>query len=265
MSSLRNIDYHRGGADEPLVAIHGIGSAWQAWSPVLPALEARHDVLALSLPGYGRSAPLPAEPTVPALTDAVERSMDAAGLDAAHLAGNSLGGWIAAELAKRGRARSVVALSPAGLWTPRELRYTVAVLRASRAGARVLARRADAAVATPVRRRVLFGHLCARPERMDPDDAALQLRLLAGSPSFSETLTWTAAGHRPAGLERIGVPFRVAWGERDLVLPPRQGPRWARLVPGAELVELPRLGHVPMSDDPGLVARTVLEVTSRRG
>jgi pimeloyl-ACP methyl ester carboxylesterase len=264
MTPLDGIDHRRAGSGEPLVAIHGIGSTWQVWTPVLAALEAHHDVLALSLPGYGRSAPLRDRPTVPALTAAVEQSMDAAGFDTAHLVGNSLGGWIAAELAARGRARSVVAFSPAGLWTPRELRYSVAVLRASRVGARVLARWADAAVATPLRRRLVFAHVCARPERMDPGSAALQLRLLAESPSFSETLRWTADGPRPSGLERIGVPFRVAWGGRDLLLPPRQGPRWAKLVPGGELVALPGLGHVPMFDDPEAVSRTVLEVTCGR-
>jgi pimeloyl-ACP methyl ester carboxylesterase len=192
--------------------------------------------------------------------------MDAAGFDSAHLVGNSLGGWIAAELAARGRARSVVAFSPAGLATRRELTYSVATLRASRQGARLLAPWADAAVRGAVRRRLLFSLLCARPERLDAGSAALQLRFLAASPSFDATLRWVAAGHhQPHGLERIDVPFRAAWGARDLVLPPRQGPRWARLVPDAELVRLPGLGHVPMSDDPAMVATTVLEVTSRDG
>src|SRR5712691_7644762 len=115
---------HRGGAGEPLVLIHGIGSTWRVWKPVLPALEAEHEVLALSLPGYGESPPLEEEATVPALVDAVERELDAAGWDTAHVAGNSLGGWITAELASRGRARSAVAIDPAGLWTRKELAYS---------------------------------------------------------------------------------------------------------------------------------------------
>src|SRR6266511_1402902 len=148
------IELHRGGEGEPLVLIHGIGSCWQVWEPVLPALEARHDVLALSLPGYGRSPALEGEPTVPALVDAVERVLDDAGIDAAHLVGNSLGGWIAAELALRGRARTVVAISPAGLWTTRELDYADAVLRASYAGARRVAPFADRIVASGLGRRL---------------------------------------------------------------------------------------------------------------
>ena len=74
------LHHRRAGEGEPLVAVHGIGSTWQVWNPVLPALEERHDVLALSLPGYGESPPVAGEPTVPALVDAVEEAMDAAGL-----------------------------------------------------------------------------------------------------------------------------------------------------------------------------------------
>jgi pimeloyl-ACP methyl ester carboxylesterase len=85
---------------------------------VLDRLERGHEVLAMSLPGYGESPPLEEEPTVPALVDAVERELDSAGWDTAHIVGNSMGGWITAELAARGRARSGVAIDPAGLWTP---------------------------------------------------------------------------------------------------------------------------------------------------
>ncbi len=245
------------------MAIHGIGSTWQVWSPVLPALEERHDVLALSLPGYGESAPMAGEPTVPALVDAVEQALDAAELDAPHLVGNSLGGWIAAELAARGRARTVVAISPAGMYTRKELSYTTAVLRSSYAAAQRLAPHAERVAATAAGRRLAFGIFYAHPERLDPDEAAYGLRVFAGSPSFTQTLDWIVDGQEmPRGLAEIDCPFRVLWGTRDMLLPLRQGPRWARHVPGAELVELPGLGHAPMGDDPAAVAAKVLELTS---
>src|SRR5918998_1246787 len=105
------LDHHRGGVGEPLVLIHGVGHTWRGWKPMLPLLERDFDVLAVDLPGFGRSASLPAgtEPTPEALADAVERAMDAAGFGRAVLCGNSLGGWIALELARRGRAGPVVA------------------------------------------------------------------------------------------------------------------------------------------------------------
>lgn len=256
------LDHRRAGNGEPLVAIHGIGSAWRVFSPILPALEERHDVLALSLPGYGDSAPLEVEPTVPALVDSVERAMDDVGFSTAHLVGNSLGGWIAAELAARGRARSVAALSPAGMFTRQELRYAVSALTASYEGAQRLAPRAEQMTSTAFGRRLLFSLVYARPERLSPDEAAYALRAMAGSESFPRTLAWMAEGHMPRGLSEIDRPFRVIWGTRDLLLPKRQAPRWVRHVPNAELVELPRLGHVPMGDDPAKTASVVLELTA---
>ena len=108
---------HRGGAGEPLVLIHGFSGTRLMWEPVLEALERSHDVLAVNLAGHVGGPELAnTPPSVNALVDAVERELDAAGFDTAHMIGNSLGGWIALELAARGRARSVVAVAPAGGW-----------------------------------------------------------------------------------------------------------------------------------------------------
>jgi pimeloyl-ACP methyl ester carboxylesterase len=260
------LEHRRAGEGEPLVAIHGIGSCWQVWNPVLPALEARHDVLALSLPGYGMSEPVAGEPTVPALVDAVEEAMEAVGWATAHLVGNSMGGWISAELAARGRARSVVGTSPAGMWTAKELRYSRAILRQSYSTAQRLAPHAERITATAAGRRLVFGVTYARPERLDPGDAAHALRMFAGSPSFLDTLDWIESGKEmPRGLHEIDCPFRVVWGTRDLLLLPRQAPRWIDHVKGAELAMLPGAGHVPMGDDPGQTAAKILEVTAPAG
>jgi pimeloyl-ACP methyl ester carboxylesterase len=255
---------HRAGSGEPLLLIHGIGSSWRIWTPVLPALEARHDVLAISLPGFGASPPLDHKPTVPALADAVQAELDAAGMASAHIAGNSLGGWIGAELARRGRARSVVAISPAGLWTGREREFLRRSLKATRASALLLAPHAERVTRSPFMRTLLFLQFFARGWRADPAEAAYAIRAYAGGPSFDATLEWmTREGGLATGLDRIECAFLVAWGTWDFLLPLRQAARWARIVPGAELRELPRLGHAPMADDPELVAGTILDFTSR--
>jgi pimeloyl-ACP methyl ester carboxylesterase len=257
-------DRRRAGSGEPLVLIHGIGSSWRAWRPVLEPLEARYDVLSVSLPGYGKSPPLDVEPTVPALVDALEAELDAAGFDTAHLVGNSLGGWIAADLARRGRARTVVASSPAGLWTEKELLYASRSLRASYASSRAMDPFADRLTRSALMRTLLFAQVAARGWRASPEEAADMIRTLARSPSFLDTMDWIVRNRAmPEGLPAIRCPFRVVWGTWDFLLPLRQARRWARLVPGAELQELPRLGHVAMLDDPEAIVESILEVTTR--
>ena len=114
-----SIYLERHGRGEPILLIHGTGSYSGAWDPVIGLLTDHAETIAFDLPGFGRSDP----PSTPArdmqtLTDQVEAFMDAQDLDTAHLAGNSGGAWLALELAKRGRARTVVALGPMGLWRP---------------------------------------------------------------------------------------------------------------------------------------------------
>ena len=107
---------HRGGSGPPLVLLHGFIDTWRTWDLVLPELERHHDVLAPALVGHAGGPPLTGEVTPDLLPDAIERAMDAAGFETAHIVGNSLGGYLALQLAARGRARSVVALAPAGGW-----------------------------------------------------------------------------------------------------------------------------------------------------
>src|SRR5687767_322227 len=100
---MRMTPSHRGGSGTPLVCLHGFTDTWRTWELVLPELERHHDVLAPTLPGHAGGPPL-GESTDSALVDAVERAMDDAGLERAHVVGNSMGGYLALLLAERGRA-----------------------------------------------------------------------------------------------------------------------------------------------------------------
>lgn len=244
--------------------IHGIGSSWRAWVPVLPALEAAHDVIALDLPGFGDSPPLPPGVThcVPTLADAVERELDSAGLADYHVAGNSMGGWIGLELARRGRARSLVAISPAGMGSSWERRYARAALTGARALSRLLAPVAGPISRLAPARTAFFSLGMSRPWRLEPEAAAHATRALGRAPGWKEALDWLF-DRTASDLERIDVPVLIAWGGSDRLLFPGQGRRFAERLPNAELRELPGLGHVPMSDDPELVASAILEFTGR--
>jgi pimeloyl-ACP methyl ester carboxylesterase len=255
------LDHHRGGSGEPLVLIHGIGHTWRGWKPMLPHLEQSFDVLAVDLPGFGRSPSLPegTEPTAEALADAVGSAMDDAGFDQAVLCGNSLGGWIALELARRGRASSVVAISPAGLQHAREKTWGRSVLLAMRWAARNFPAR-DALLDSRIGPILFAGPVVARPWRLDRDHFPEVLRLFAEAPGFHATLPHTF-GEQPKGLNEIDVPVRILWGKLDLLLLPRQGRRFERVIPNAELLYLDGLGHTPMSDDPELLAELVATTT----
>src|ERR1700752_4614653 len=114
--SLELTPVHRAGTGTPLLLLHGVGAIWRAWSPVLPYLEPHHDVIAPTLAGHGGGPPLDSgiAPSVHALADSLEAELDRLGLQQVHIAGNSLGGWLGIELARRGRAKSLVLFSPAG-------------------------------------------------------------------------------------------------------------------------------------------------------
>lgn len=226
---------------------------------MLPELERRFDVLAVDLPGFGRSEPLPAgiDSTPEALADAVEREMLGAGFDTAHIAGNSLGGWIALELARRRRARTVTAISPAGLQHAREKPWGAGILR----GMRWLAEHLpapEAALRNPFTRSLLAGPAVARPWRYDPDLLIEATELFANNPGFHATLPHTFHA-QPRGLTTLDVPVLILWGSLDLVLLPRQGRRFERLIPGAELRYVRGAGHVPMTDVPELLSDAIAE------
>ena len=111
------LNYVRRGSGEPLVLIHPLGAELVVWEPVMERLARERDVIALDLPGFGRSPELDGEPTPRTLAGSVAGLLDDLGIERAHVAGNSLGGWVALEVAKAGRALSVAGLCTAGLWS----------------------------------------------------------------------------------------------------------------------------------------------------
>ncbi len=246
-----------------MLLLHGIGHHLQAWEPVTRVLAAEREVIAVDLPGFGVSPPLPDGvpydlPTVAAVLGAFCAEL---GLDRPHVAGNSLGGLIALELGRAGLVRSVTALSPAGFWTEPERRYAFGTLRAMR--------RAALAMPLPLIERLsrgaagrtaLTSTIYARPGRRSPEAVVAETLALREATGFHATM---AAGRGTTFDQDVkGIPVTVAWGTADRILLRRQGIRAKRVLPDARLVRLPGCGHVPMNDDPALVARVVLD-TSR--
>ncbi|MEV6955266.1 alpha/beta fold hydrolase [Streptomyces sp. NPDC051183] len=256
--------YERKGAGEPLLLLHGIGHHLQAWHPVTDILAAEHDVIAVDLPGFGLSEPLPHG--VPYGLDTVAPALGALcaalGVERPHVAGNSLGGLLALEMGRSNLVRSVTALSPAGFWTEGERRYAFTALRAMRAGSRALPRPAlERLSRSAAGRAALTGTIYARPARRSPEAVVAETLALRDATGFEDTLA--AGGSVRFTADVPGLPVTIAWGARDRLLLRRQGVRAKHVIPGARLVRLPGCGHVPMNDDPALVSRVILD-TARR-
>jgi pimeloyl-ACP methyl ester carboxylesterase len=250
--------HHRGGAGEPIVLIHGVGSHWQVWQPVIPALEREREVIALDLPGFGGSPSLPigVVPNAAALADAVAGFLDSLGIERPVVGGNSLGGWIALQLAARGRARAVVAVSPAGFaegWERAAGRFQ---LMSAWRGARMRGV-VEWMVRRPGTRAIAYGSLMGKPRKTPPADALAASRNLAASVAFTNTVA-TLTRDRFEEAAQVQVPVTLMWGTRDLVLFPWQAKRALRELPNARLVPLEGAGHVPTWDDPDAIVRELI-------
>jgi pimeloyl-ACP methyl ester carboxylesterase len=245
----------RRGAGEPLLLIHPLGAEIVVWEPVLERLAAERDVIAVDMPGFGGSPPLPdgVDPTPQALASAVSRFLDTLGLDRVHVAGNSLGGWVALELARAGRALSAAGVCSAGFWSrPLGPRGGPDVRRVGRA----LLPLVPALVRSASGRRALLRGAVGHPERVPPAAAARLVRSYVTSPGFEGANAAMRAGF-VSDLEGIDVPVTLAWGELDkLVRRPRTRPHhWRSLL-------LRGCGHIPTWDDPAQVSRALLLASS---
>lgn len=259
---------HRGGKGEPLLLLHGFSACAETWTPLFPALERTHDVVAVTFNGHMGGEPLPPgfPHTIAASADLAEAELDAAGFGKVHLVGNSLGGWIAIELARRGRALSMVAISPGGGWepgSPEQLRVKALFLRI-RATLHVGGPLAPVLARFAPSRKVALGEIVAHPERLTPEEARLIIRSSWLCDAFDGVLHAMSREPAPAPIDTTPCPMRILWGTRDRVLPMASySARWRRVLPGAEWLELEGLGHLPWYDDAGAVARAILDVTAR--
>ena len=247
--------HDRTGSGSPLVLLHGLGSCKEMWRPVIPLLARDHDVIAVDLPGFGESAP--GAETVEAQAEAVAGLAGELGLEQWHVAGNSMGGGIALELAATGRVASACAISPTGFFgNDRERAYARAVLIATRLLSGAVAPIAHAMTSRGALRAATFSHITAQPWRLPQKDAALWVRRCAEGAGFWPLLRNVPQWH----VQRPVVPTTVAWGSRDrLLIYSRQAPRARRWMPEARHVTLERCGHVPTWDDPEQVAGVMLE------
>jgi len=230
----------------------------------VPLLAAERDVLAIDLPGFGESPLLAGgeKPTVAALARAVAGWWGELGIERPHVAGNSLGGGIALELARAGVVASATALSPIGFWNDVESRYSRTMLRVTHLAATGLGGPTRRLVRTPLGRELTVGLMYGRPRRREAAEVIEDLDQLARAPGWHATLPIAREYFFRDGEQLRDVPVTIGWGTRDRLLIPRQAQRARSALPYARHVPLPGGGHIPMSDDPEGVAALLLTASS---
>ena len=253
--------YSATGSGRPLILLHGIGMSHAAWSAVTARLSASRRVIAFDIAGFGLTPPLSngTNPTVAGLVEGLAQSLQHLGIETpVDIAGNSLGGAMALVAAAQGIARSVVAISPAGLWREHPPRHVKYVFRGLRFAATRVPRPLKALMHVPWLREVLLAvPISPGCARMPTREACGTVGDLGGSPGFEATFEHT---HSPLSAREITVPVTVAFGDRDWILPKRSRCRDG-LPPQTRWIEKPAWGHVPMWLDPAGVAQLILHAT----
>jgi pimeloyl-ACP methyl ester carboxylesterase len=244
------------------VLLHGFTDTWRTWELVLPALERTHEVLAPALLGHAGGPPVPESGfTEELLIGEVERAMDEAGFETAFVAGNSLGGYLALQLAARGRARAVVALAPAGGWRRDDAATgeMLAYFRMTQDLVRAAAPYADAIVASPEGRRRATAMICERYEHIPRELIAHQIVGVAGCSGAVEMLESVQnGGYGSVDLEAVRCPVRIVWGAEDKLLRwPEAAELYRSGLPDADWVLLGGVGHCPQLDVPAETASLI--------
>ncbi|MEY4580042.1 MAG: hypothetical protein RL701_4745 [Pseudomonadota bacterium] len=247
------------GKAEPLLLLHGVTGSLRMWRKVVPLVSTHHRVIAPTALGHRGGTAVSIRPArIAHVVDDAEQLLDRLELDTVHCVGNSMGGWVALELARRGRAKSVCALSPAGVWDspPAYTVHTLKTVRAQTRGARSIL---PLLAYSGAFRRFALRDTATHGERITRDD----LLSLSDDLLSCEVLDDLLA--TPERLEPLtaACPVTIAWSQYDRVFPADKHVHLAReRMRGARFVTLPNVGHVPMFDDPQLVADTILAVTA---
>jgi pimeloyl-ACP methyl ester carboxylesterase len=257
---------YRAGHGEPLVLVHGFTATRRCWHPVIADLVPRFDVIAPTLHGHDGGPPPPDGPahSIAEAADHFEALLDDLGVASAHFAGNSMGGAISLEMAKRGRARSVVAISPGGGWEAHDTAEAERIIRwfaRNQKLARATVRHTPRLMRRPGMRRLALRDVMTRGDQVPPDEAVAlarsSIRCAVVEDVFATVRSGTA---RVVDLDRIDCPVLIAWGEKDRILPmARHAGRFRREIPGAEFRVLHGVGHTPMWDAPGVVASLIAD------
>ncbi|CAN7293420.1 MULTISPECIES: alpha/beta fold hydrolase [unclassified Variovorax] len=255
----------RRGQGKPLLLVHGLGSSWRSWQTIMEPLAAKRAVVAIDLPGFGKSPPLAGEVSLQTLANAITeflREHDLIGTDAV---GSSMGARLVLELARRGGVLGcVISLNPGGFWAGWERQVFHASIWLSVRLVRALQFAMPTITAHEWSRRLLLTQFSAQSAMLAPSLVLEEMRSCAAARSFDLVLRDLVHGAPPQGatIGSMRKPLVIGWGRMDRVCFPQQAARAQRLFPDARLHWFERCGHFPHWDAPEETARLILETTA---
>ena len=257
------------GHGAPLVLLHALGADSRFWEPIVPALARHFTVITVDLPGFGASPPLAPseEPTPAALATSVAVALDEAGIRKPHVVGNSIGGWVALELAEIRPVATLTLLSPAGMWPGQTPWYCRMSLRATRWLTQRLPRALSPLANYRLGRLLLLGQTHGHPMRVSPEYASAAIEAMGTCPGFPGTLH--ATRHRryqapPTMRDRL-PSTTVAFGTRDFLLLLRSWRGTQELPTHTAVRQLRAVVSVPMADDPKAVVDLITSTARQHG
>lgn len=260
------LNHIRFGTGRPLLLLHGIGGSWRSWSPVLQGLAQYREVIAIDLPGFGKTAPLKGETSIATLADAVTSFLHDQKLTGIDAVGSSMGARLVLELVRRGNILgSVVSLNPGGFWQGIETHLFYGSIAASVRLVRLI--NYFGLIPTisnnKFSRSVLFAQFSAHPWRLHPKVVSDELKSFAASPVFDEMLYDLAYGEKQQGSAEgsIEKPLVIGWGRQDRVCFPWQAKRAIEQFPDAQLYWFNHCGHFPQWDQPDQATDLILRAT----
>lgn len=260
MSELQIPEWHEGGSGPTLVLVHGFSVSWRIWKPVLPLLEKHYHVIAPTLPGHVGGLPLKERASPLSIARALAEQLRDRGITDAHFVGQSLGGWLAFEMARMGLARSALGLCSAGAW--REQAVIEKFMRDGKSGIRLIPYLTPflklAVNFAPLRKKVLAGEM-RHGDRMEVADAREHFERFSKMTILDEFIDEKLEPMKALPPD-CKVPVRVVWGACDTVLPfDKFGQPLLELLNLPSCLILDDCGHNPMFDDPQGVVKAIVE------
>jgi pimeloyl-ACP methyl ester carboxylesterase len=248
------VNYVELGAGPPLLLVHGLSGAWQNWLENIPHFSRSHRVIAVDLPGFGNSPMPPWKLSIPAYGRFLRDFCEKLGIASCALVGNSMGGFIATEVAitEPERVDRLVLVSAAGITWARARREPAVVMgRVGRAAAPYVLRFNKRGIKRHRLRRAAFQGVFHDPNAIRRE--MLWENFIPGlqSPGYFDAMTTLVGYDIRHRLEEIGVPTLIVWGRNDRVVPvPAATAYQKRIGDNAELVIFDECGHVPMIERP---------------